>query len=125
VYPGPIGAILTPQLRDDESASSLPFASSLCGACYEVCPVKIDIPRVLLHLRAKTAKPAAERTLMRGAGWIFGSPRRFDLAQRLARTVVRRDTVHRLPPPLSAWTRTRDLKGPPAGGFRSWWRSRA
>ena len=53
VYPGPIGAILTPQLLGIENASSLPFASSLCGACYEVCPVKIDIPKVLLHLRAK------------------------------------------------------------------------
>ena len=53
VYPGPIGAILTPQLRGVENAKSLPFASSLCGACYEVCPVKIDIPAVLLHLRAE------------------------------------------------------------------------
>ncbi len=51
VYPGPIGAILTPQLVGIENAPSLPFASSLCGACYEVCPVKIDIPTVLLHLR--------------------------------------------------------------------------
>jgi len=125
VYPGPIGAILTPQLRGDESTSSLPFASSLCGACYEVCPVKIDIPRVLLHLRAKATKPAAERTLMGGVGWVFGGPRRLALAQRLARSVLRRGTVHRLPPPLSAWTRTRDLKGPPREDFRSWWRSRA
>src|SRR5712691_11558194 len=53
VYPGPIGAILTPQLRGMENASSLPFASSLCGACYEVCPVKIDIPKVLVHLRSQ------------------------------------------------------------------------
>src|SRR3954453_15542828 len=53
VYPGPIGAILTPQLRE---APSLPFASSLCGACYEVCPVKIDIPGVLIHLRALTVR---------------------------------------------------------------------
>jgi len=52
IYPGPIGAILTPQLRGMERFATLPFASSLCGACYEVCPVKIDIPSVLLHLRA-------------------------------------------------------------------------
>src|SRR5262249_40590678 len=56
VSPGPIGAILTPQLRGIEHAASLPFASSLCGACYEVCPVKIDIPRVLVHLRARAVE---------------------------------------------------------------------
>ena len=72
VYPGPIGAILTPQLRGVENAASLPFASTLCGACYEVCPVKIDIPRVLLHLRAKAVEAKArppERALMAGAAW--------------------------------------------------------
>ena len=53
VYPGPIGAILTPQLSGLESGRSLPYASSLCGACYEVCPVEIDIPRVLVHLRSR------------------------------------------------------------------------
>src|SRR5690625_212505 len=55
VYPGPIGAILTPQLKglEDEGAASLPYASTLCGACYEVCPVKINIPEVLVHLRGK------------------------------------------------------------------------
>ena len=61
VYPGPIGAILTPQLRGidehvDEQTASLPYASSLCGACYEVCPVRIDIPEVLVHLRAKVVQ---------------------------------------------------------------------
>ena len=61
VYPGPIGAILTPQLRGIENAASLPFASTLCGACYEVCPVKIDIPRVLLHLRAKAVEATERR----------------------------------------------------------------
>src|SRR5207247_8844470 len=64
VYPGPIGAILTPHLVGLANAKSLPYASSLCGACYEVCPVKIDIPSVLLHLRAQTEKEAAERIAM-------------------------------------------------------------
>ena len=89
VYPGPIGAILTPQLIGVENAPSLPYASSLCGACYEVCPVKIDIPTVLLHLRAGkavTAKaPASERIVMRSVAWVFRGRRRFTLAQRLAR----------------------------------------
>src|ERR671910_1160928 len=56
VYPGPIGAILTPQLKGLESAPTLPWASSLCGACYEVCPVKIDIPSVLVHLRGRVVR---------------------------------------------------------------------
>ena len=56
VYPGPIGAILTPQLQGLENAPTLPWASSLCGACYEVCPVKIDIPSILVHLRGRVVR---------------------------------------------------------------------
>ena len=129
VYPGPIGAILTPQLRGIENASSLPFASSLCGACYEVCPVKIDIPGVLLHLRAKVIEAkgrAPERAAMRAAAWVFGSARRLAFAQRLGRLVSRpfagSGVIRKLPPPLSRWTRTRDLKPPAQESFRSWWR---
>jgi L-lactate dehydrogenase complex protein LldF len=129
VYPGPIGAILTPQLRGIEQAPSLPFASSLCGACYEVCPVKIDIPQVLLHLRAKAVQataPRSERTLMAAAAWVFGGQSRFAFAQLLGRLAqrpfVRTGTLRGLPPPLSRWTRTRDLKPLPAQTFRSWWK---
>ena len=129
VYPGPIGAILTPQLIGIENAASLPFASSLCGACYEVCPVKIDIPKVLLHLRAKAVEakaPAVERALMRGVAWVFGRPWRLSAAQRLGRLgqrpLVRGGAIRRLPPPLSKWTRTRDLRPVAAESFRSWWR---
>ncbi len=131
VYPGPIGAILTPQLLGIENAPSLPFASSLCGACYEVCPVKIDIPRVLLHLRAQAVRATAapgERLVMRAAAWMFGSRSRFALAQRVGRVaqraVVRRGVIRRLPPPLAAWTRTRDLKPLARESFRAWWRRR-
>ena len=112
VYPGPIGAILTPQLRGIENAASLPFASTLCGACYEVCPVKIDIPRVLLHLRSLAPKPARERALLRAAAWVFRGPRRFAAAQRLGRRV----------PFPRAWTRSRDVKPFPSETFRDWWR---
>jgi L-lactate dehydrogenase complex protein LldF len=128
VYPGPIGAILTPQLIGIENAKSLPFASSLCGACYEVCPVKIDIPNVLLHLRAQATVPLGERAVMRGLGWVFGSARRFAWAQRIGRVgqrpFVRNGRIRRLPPPLSAWTRTRDLPAQPSQTFREWWDSR-
>jgi len=130
VYPGPIGAILTPQLVGIERAASLPFASSLCGACYEVCPVKIDIPAVLLHLRAEAVRakaPKSERAAMAAVAWIFASASRLGLAERLAhvlqRPLVRGDVIRRLPPPLAGWTRTRDLKPLASKSFRDWWRA--
>ena len=70
VYPGPIGAIITPQLLGEGQAKTLPFASTLCGACYDVCPVKINIPKILVHLRAKENKAnasASEKFAMRAA----------------------------------------------------------
>jgi len=131
VYPGPIGAILTPQLVGIENAPSLPYASTLCGACYEVCPVKIDIPKVLLHLRAKAVEataPPGERLLMRVAAWTLATPRRLSLARRVAaqaqRPFVRRGVIRRLPRPIAKWTRSRDLKAIPRQSFRAWWESR-
>jgi L-lactate dehydrogenase complex protein LldF len=122
VYPGPIGAILTPQLLGVENAKSLPFASTLCGACYDVCPVKIDIPAVLLHLRAEVVAKAGatrERAAMRGIARVFGSARRYERAQRLARLLQR--PARYLPGPLAAWTRTRELKPIATRTFREWW----
>jgi L-lactate dehydrogenase complex protein LldF len=131
IYPGPIGAILTPLLHGIEHAPTLPFASSLCGACYEVCPVKIDIPSVLLHLRAKAVRSAgkpSERLAMGTAGWLFGGSRRFAAAQRLGRLaqrpLVRAGKIRRLPPPLAAWTRSRDLRPLSGESFREWWERR-
>lgn len=129
VYPGPIGAILVPQLLGVENAASLPFASTLCGACYEVCPVKIDIPTVLLHLRAKAVEASpvtAEKTVMRAAEWVFSGPRRLAAAQQLGRLgqrpFVRTGWIRRLPGPLGKWTQSRDLRPIAAESFRSWWR---
>jgi L-lactate dehydrogenase complex protein LldF len=131
VYPGPIGAILTPQLQGIDQAATLPYASSLCGACYEVCPVKIDIPKVLIHLRgravAEAPQPRFERLAMRILAWVFGSERRFALGQRLgrlgARPFVRDGRIRRLPG-LGAWTATRDLPPVASQTFREWWASR-
>ena len=128
-YPCPIGAILTPLLYGVEHAPTLPFASSLCGACYEVCPVKIDIPSVLLHLRAKAVESAGKPSLtMAAAGWLFGGRRRFAAAQRLGRLaqrpLIRAGKIRRLPPPLDAWTRTRDLRPLAGESFREWWERR-
>jgi L-lactate dehydrogenase complex protein LldF len=89
VYPGPIGAILTPQLQGLENAPTLPWASSLCGACYEVCPVKIDIPSILVHLRGRVVRevgaPAPERAAMAAMARVFSSRRAYEAAQRMAK----------------------------------------
>ena len=132
-YPGPIGAIITPQLRGVTSAAdaSLPFASTLCGACYDVCPVAINIPEALVHLRARVVEEKrsnafnAERMVMRQAAWILRSGRRLGLAQRAASAsrvlLGRSGRIRRLPPPLSGWTKTRDAPVPPPESFRAWW----
>jgi L-lactate dehydrogenase complex protein LldF len=124
-YPGPIGAILTPLLVGVEHAPQLPFASSLCGACYEVCPVEIDIPTVLVKLRhdATTAKPhRAEDATFAITKSAMSGRRRWSAALKSARLM--RFLRHTAPPPLSHWTRTRDLPAPPAEPFREWWRKR-
>lgn len=143
VYAGPIGAILTPQLQKMEHAESLPYASSLCGACYEVCPVKINIPEVLVHLRNRVVEKKTsglrvltqpEALAMKTAGSLFRSERRFRAAQRLGRMgqgVLARDDgkgekwVHWLPGLLGGWTKVRDLHAMPDQTFREWWEERA
>jgi len=130
VYPGPIGAILTPQLKRLEEGRSLPYASSLCGACYEVCPVAIDIPRVLVHLRGRIVEgePAwkPEKAAMKAMYRIFSSRRAYERAQEAARLgarpFARRGRIERMPWPMSAWTMTRDLEEPPRESFRDWWK---
>jgi len=138
VYAGPIGAILTPQLQEMHHAQSLPFASSLCGACYEVCPVKINIPEVLIHLRNKvvtqnTAGIAGffdvEAGAMKAMAMIFRSERRFRAAQRLGRVaespLVGKDGwIGWLPGLLGGWTQVRDLQVMPKETFRDWWERR-
>jgi L-lactate dehydrogenase complex protein LldF len=141
VYPGPIGAILTPQLKglEDKGAASLPYASSLCGACYEVCPVKINIPEVLVHLRGKIVdrkkkkggwrtKTDPEHIGMKWMARVFRSRSRYEKAQKVARAgqglFVRNGTISRLPGQLSRWTAMRDLKPVPNQTFREWWRER-
>jgi len=133
VYPGPIGAVLTPQLVGVEHAASLPFASTLCGACYDACPVKINIPEVLAHLRAEVVEhkrrthtlPSAEALVMKAAAGVLATPRRLAAAQKAAalagRLVARDGGIGRLPGPLHGWTDTRDTPQPPAETFRGWW----
>jgi L-lactate dehydrogenase complex protein LldF len=133
VYPGPIGAVLSPQLTGVADNASLPYASSLCGACYDVCPVAIDIPSMLVHLRSRVVEdkrrastlPTSEQALMSAAKWTMLRPSRWSAALRAGRfgraLGRRRDRIGSLPPPLAAWTATRDLPRPPTETFRDWW----
>ena len=121
VYQGPIGSVLTPQLRGEAQAPTLPFASSLCGACRDACPVRIDIPRLLIHLRGhiteRIKKPAAPMTALavRLAAWTMASAGRFRLAGRLAywgSRLLGRRVVAALPGPARVWARRRELPLP-------------
>ena len=125
VYPGPIGAILTPQLRGLGQAPTLPWASSLCGACYEACPVKIDIPSVLIHLRGRVVREEKKRTdpeklAMDVVGKVFSSQQRYEGAQKLSK--LGRGPLGRLPVP--GWSTMRELPEVPEQTFREWWRGR-
>ena len=135
VYAGPIGAILTPQLYNLEQHSSLPFASSLCGACYEVCPVKINIPEILIHLRGRVVRREQQALLgrtgvwnvsMQIAGKILAKGWRLHTAQVLGRIlqipfVKKSGFIESLPFLLAGWTQTRDLAPLPQQSFREWW----
>jgi L-lactate dehydrogenase complex protein LldF len=127
VYPGPIGAILSPQLFGLEEHATLPWASSLCGACYDACPVKIDIPSVLVHLRGRVVREQRhvfdpERLGMSALARVFSSRTRYERAQRLARGG--NGPLGRMPGPLAAWTTMRELPEVPEQTFRDWWRER-
>jgi L-lactate dehydrogenase complex protein LldF len=139
VYPGPIGAILTPQLVGvgDPGPDSLPYASSLCGACYQVCPVKINIPEVLVHLRGKVvrhkqymgglgSKLDPENVAMQTLARVFSDPQLYERAQSMAKVgqwpFARGGSIGRLPGRLAGWTSVRDLKPIPQQTFREWWK---
>ena len=135
VYPGPIGAILSPQMTGthghDDPNASLPYASSLCGACFDACPVRIDIPSILVHLRAaqvdseRGGMPSGQDLAMKSAAWAMKSPRRFALAEKAlsaGRVVANADhRITMLPWPASKWTASRDVPQPPQETFRQWW----
>jgi L-lactate dehydrogenase complex protein LldF len=137
VYSGPIGALITPQLTSLGQARELPFASSLCGACREVCPVKINIPDLLLHLRSEAqemlpaprAKGALlrEKTMMRLWAWAFSRPWVYALGGRLARwgqvVLARSGWIRKVPLyPASCWTEARDVPALAKKSFHERWK---
>jgi L-lactate dehydrogenase complex protein LldF len=133
VYSGPIGAIITPQYQGLKAASWLPFASSLCGACAEVCPVKIDIPKLLLQLRNEVVKVSVregrdrlERLGFRIWAWIMRHPGLYEAMGSMASVVMPDGHVPALMNvgPLRAWTSQRDLPPMPSQSFRQQWRAR-
>ncbi|MDV7355949.1 LutB/LldF family L-lactate oxidation iron-sulfur protein [Rhodococcus oxybenzonivorans] len=135
VYPGPIGAILSPQLTGttghDDPNASLPYASTLCGACFDACPVRIDIPSILVHLRAEQVDaerhglPGGQDLAMKAAGFVMGSEKRFaavETASKIGRMLGgKKGRITSLPYPGSKWTSSRDLPAPPKETFRQWW----
>ncbi|SDM12115.1 L-lactate dehydrogenase complex protein LldF [Corynebacterium mycetoides] len=125
-YPGPIGAILSPQLTgiESEANATLPFASTLCGACYDVCPVKINIPDILVHLRAeaveKTGQPVQMTAVMKATSVAMRSGRLMALAERIL--PLARFRVSWLPGLLGGWTEQRIIPAPPKKAFRHWFK---
>jgi L-lactate dehydrogenase complex protein LldF len=137
VYSGPIGALITPGFVGLHPARELPFASSLCGACREVCPVKINIPDLLLHLRAKAqdtseapkpkGSPVRERTAMRFYAWLMKSPRRYAWSAGVVRlgqrVIARKGWIRSFSAfPVSRWTESRDLPALAPQSFRDRWK---
>lgn len=155
-YPGPIGAILSPILTgvEAEENSSLPYASSLCGACFDACPVKINIPEILVHLRGEDVEakhgrgagpggadragaksggrrrglPTQMDVALGAASWALSSGDRLGLVEKglpVARALAGRDgKISRLPGLGAGWTQSRDVPAPPSESFRSWWKKR-
>jgi len=132
IYPGPIGAVISPQLQSLGQSGDLPFASSLCGACRTACPVDINLPDLLLALRAKAKESGAggklsESLAMRSVAFAAKRPGLFELGGKVMRGIARlmsKDEKIKSVgfPPLSGWTRYRDLPAPPGGSFRERWK---
>ena len=128
VYSGPIGAIITPQFHSITEDGWLPFASSLCGACAEVCPVKIEIPKLLLKLRSEATeakrqqgKGGLERLAFRMFAWVMAHPKIYGLAGSIGAKLA-----PIVPPvgPLKNWASQRTLPRPAKQSFHQWWAAR-
>jgi len=125
VYSGPIGAVITPLLNKDKASAELPFASSLCGACYEACPVKIPLHDLLVRLRRRYVEAGyagvGEGIAMSMAASTLSSPSFYQAAGKTARWMQLTMHVDKLPGPAHGWTDHRDLPSTPKKAFRDLW----
>ncbi len=136
-YCGPVGAVVTPLLVGINMAKDLCLGETLCGACQDICPVNIDIPRMLLALRTKLAEgdtlwgvtPAnrKEKYLFQAWSWMIRNRGLYDAAVKLAATgqkllTQKNDMIRRLPPPVHAWTKERDIRPLAAESFIRRWK---
>lgn len=136
-YSGPVGAVVTPLLVGINRAKDLCLGETLCGACRDICPVHIDLPRMLLALRTKLAEgdtawevtpnDRKEKFLFQAWSWMIRDRSRYDLAVKLAATgqklLTQKDAmIHRLPPPINGWTKARNLRPLAAESFISRWK---
>lgn len=134
VYSGPIGSILTPHLIERKRASDLPYASTLCGACAGVCPVKIDIPRILVALRRRYeedplwGRPSSP--LAKGMASLYGAVMQSKwlyekgswVARQAQKPFIKGDRLRTMPPPLDRWTRYHHLRPLDKKPFRARWK---
>ena len=128
IYPGPIGAVLTPLLGGYDEYKDLPYASSLCGACTEACPVKIPLHDLLIKHRSRIVEekrsPVAWNVAMKGFEKAVKSPRLFSFAAKSApyalKPLAKGDKIERGIGPLKAWTDARDFPVPKKQPFREW-----
>lgn len=133
IYPGPIGAVLTPLLEGYGEYKELPYASSLCAACTEACPVGIPLHELLIKHRKNIVEkeklaPTFERLSMKAFGLGVASPTMYNIGSRLApkvlRQFVKENKIETGPGPLENWTNTRNFPAPSYERFRDWFESR-
>lgn len=133
IYPGPIGAVLSPLLSDYDEYKELPYASSLCGACTEVCPVKIPLHEQLILHRRKIVEDEkkstlSERVVMRGFEQLMNSDNLYRTATKMAPLITtpfaKNHLITKGPGPLKHWTHARDFPQPANERFRDWFENR-
>ncbi|MBW2607799.1 MAG: iron-sulfur cluster-binding protein [Deltaproteobacteria bacterium] len=137
-YSGPVGAVVMPLLAGINRFKDLCQGETLCGACQDACPVNIDLPRMLLALRAKLADgdpkwnvsraSSTEKSIFKTWSWIIGNRRVYDFFLRMAFFGQKffpqnNDMIRRLPPPMHGWTRRRDIRSMAKKSFMDRWRS--
>lgn len=134
IYSGPVGAVLSPLLGGYEDYKELPYASTLCGACTDACPVKIPLHQLLHQHRQVIVEnegkaPISEKVMMKAFGFGAASSGLYGMANKMAAPLMspftKGDTIKKGPGPLKAWTEERDFPAPNKESFRAWMKNRS